>query len=176
MSDNQPLDPDAIEALLRTPQKDDAPPATEAELDTDFDAIMSFLDNVDEEQAAELDDVATRARNDLNNSIEERPPDRQIHFEPVEPRVPLWEVIPPPSNPRVRIKNTVFNIHSRPSRLKNMSRPLVSRAMLVTTLALTTASAVTLMLAGYGIVQALPVLTALSAAVAALLARLREHK
>lgn len=46
-----------------------------SQLDAEFDAIMWFLDNVDEDQAAELDDVAARARNDLGSPVEEQLPD-----------------------------------------------------------------------------------------------------
>jgi uncharacterized protein DUF397 len=57
---------EAIEALLRA-IRDSSTPATDVELDVEFDAIMSFLDNIDDEQAAELDNLVARARGAVTN-------------------------------------------------------------------------------------------------------------
>lgn len=66
MNDDPAAQPD-VEALLQRHPEESGPPVTEAELDAEFDAIMTLLDNLDEEQAAELDDVAARARNGLGS-------------------------------------------------------------------------------------------------------------
>ncbi|MEJ2852359.1 MULTISPECIES: hypothetical protein [unclassified Saccharothrix] len=61
MSDDHEIRLEAIEALLRaTP--DGAASSTEVQLDAEFDAVMARLDDVDPEQAAELDALAARAR------------------------------------------------------------------------------------------------------------------
>jgi hypothetical protein len=76
MADDLPPELEAIANLLRTPTPLEArePPKNEAELDAEYDEIMSALDNLDEKQAAELDSLAARAAEDLGDAPPEAPP------------------------------------------------------------------------------------------------------
>jgi hypothetical protein len=65
VSDDRQAELDAIEALLRG-TRDNSTLPTEAELDAEFNAVMSFLDNVEDEQAGELDNLVIRAWKDLD--------------------------------------------------------------------------------------------------------------
>lgn len=161
--------------LLPVPQAQDRPPATEAELDAEFDAVMSFLDNLDEDQAAELDELATRARNDFDSPVEEHPPDRHARQQQ-KPQVEFKQVISPRSVNRIQIVKTEINMSSEPAPMAEMKHRLGSRATLIAALALATASAVTLMLTGLNVAQTLPIVATVSTTVAVLLVRLREHK
>jgi hypothetical protein len=134
MSDDRHPELDAIEALLRA-TRDDSPPATEAELDAKFDTIMSLLDHINDEQAAELDDLAARARNDLASQAddhlrEEHEPSQRAHIQ-------LKQVIHPNSDPDDRATATSIVVAPGLSRWMdhlctvNSPRLLASMAMLV---------------------------------------------